>query len=303
LQGGTIDLKSKKNQGTIIVCRIPFITGNEKLVKKDISRPVSVPEEISGMKILVVDDEEYNRLLFKKILDRWNIKCRLALNGMEALEVLKEEKFDLLFMDMRMPGIDGLKTIQFIREEMKISESDMPVVFISAASLNEDWQKYKKAGMNAFLQKPFTEEMLLSAIMTVTGNKTRTDFIEAGIADNKHGSDGKLDLHNLYHLSGGDEKFVKQMLISFIETTERGLNELKGAVTEQQWETGADISHKIQPPCRHIGAMDLYNILNKIERTIRNNDNTGSVVTLADNALVEFGIVSRLINDHIVKMS
>jgi len=303
LQRGTIDLKSKKNQGTTIVCRIPFITGDEKLVKKDIGRPVSVPDEISGMTILVVDDEEYNRCLFKKILDRWKFKFRLAENGIEALEVLKEEKYDLLFMDVRMPGIDGLKTTQFIREEMKISESDMPVVFISAASMNEDLEKYKKAGMNAFLQKPFTEEMLLSAILEVTGNKSESDFNEAGIINNKPGRDGNLDLHNLYHLSGGDEEFVKQMLFSFITTTEKGLNELKEAVTKQQLESAADISHKIQPPCRHIGAMDLYNLLNKIERTIRNHDSTGSFETLADNAQVEFGIVSRLINDHIAKMS
>jgi signal transduction histidine kinase/CheY-like chemotaxis protein len=302
LQGGTIDLKSKKNHGTTIICRIPFITGDEKLVKKDISRPVSVPEEISGMKILVVDDEEYNRLLFKKILDRWNVKCRLAENGMEALEVLKEEKYDLLFMDMRMPGIDGLKTTQFIREEMKISESDMPVIFISAAGMNEEWQKYKKAGINAFLQKPFTEEMLLSAIMAMTGIKTGSDFNETGITANKQESGIKVDLHNLYHISGSDDQFVKQMLISFITTTGKGLNELKEAVTKQQWESAADISHKIQPPCRHIGAMDLYNLLNRIERTTRNNDNTGSVETLLENALVEFGIVSRQINDHLAKM-
>jgi len=242
-------------------------------------------------------------MLFKKILDRWKIKFRLAENGIEALEVLKEEKYDLLFMDVRMPGIDGLKTTQFIREEMKISESDMPVVFISAASMNEDLEKYKKAGMNAFLQKPFTEEMLLSAILEVTGNKSESDFNEAGIINNKPGRDGNLDLHNLYHLSGGDEEFVKQMLFSFITTTEKGLNELKEAVTKQQLESAADISHKIQPPCRHIGAMDLYNLLNKIERTIRNHDSTGSFETLADNAQVEFGIVSRLINDHIAKMS
>jgi CheY-like chemotaxis protein len=303
LQGGTIDLKSKKNKGTTIVCRIPFSKGDEKLVRKDISGPVSVPEEISGLKILVVDDEEYNRMLFKKILDRWKIKCRLAESGVEALEVLKEEKYDLLFMDMRMPGIDGLKTTRFIREEMGISESDMPVIFISAASMNEDFQKFKNAGINAFLQKPFTEEMLLSSILKVTGNKIRSDFDEAVVTDNKPDSEGKLDLHNLYHISGSDEQFVKQMLISFITTTGKGLNELKEAVIKQQWESAADISHKIQPPCRHIGAMDLYNLLNKIEKTIRNNDNTGSVETLAKNALVEFGIVNLLLDDHIAKMN
>ena len=303
LQGGTIDLKSKKNQGTTIVCRIPFRIGDEKQVKQDLSRPVTVPEEISGMKILVVDDEEYNRLLFKKILDRWKIDCRLAESGMEALEILKEEKYDLLFMDMRMPGIDGLKTTRFVRDEMRISASEMAVVLITAASSNEDWQKYKDEGFDGILQKPFTEEQLLSTILAVTGGKIQPEYIDTGITGPKSGNEEKLNLQNLYHLSGGDEKFVKQMLISFIETTEKGLKDLKEAAVKQQWGSAADIAHKIQPPCRHTGAMDLYKLLNNIERTIRSNENTDSIETTADNAIAEFGIVSRLINDHIAKMS
>ena len=111
---------------------------------------------------------------------------------------------------------------------------------------------------------------MLSVILAVTGDKTRPEYIDTGNTGPKSGNDEKLDLQNLYHLSGGDEKFVKQMLFSFIETTEKGLNELKEAVAKQQWESAADIAHKIQPPCRHIGAMDLYKLLNKIEKTIRN---------------------------------
>ncbi len=67
LQHGTIDVTSKRNKGTLIVCRIPFMTGNENQIKAEASPYLSIPEEISGMKVLVVDDEEYNRLLFKKI--------------------------------------------------------------------------------------------------------------------------------------------------------------------------------------------------------------------------------------------
>jgi HPt (histidine-containing phosphotransfer) domain-containing protein len=179
----------------------------------------------------------------------------------------------------------------------------MPVVLITAASSTEELQKYKDEGIDGILQKPFTEELLLSEILAVTRGKTQPEYIDTRNTGPKSGNDGKLDLQNLYHLSGGDEKFVKQMLISFIETTNKGLKELKEAITKQQWGSAADIAHKIQPPCRHTGAMDLYSILNKIERTTRNNENTNSVEAMADNANAEFEIVSRLINDHILKMS
>jgi signal transduction histidine kinase/CheY-like chemotaxis protein/HPt (histidine-containing phosphotransfer) domain-containing protein len=304
LQDGTIDVRSRKNQGTLIVCRIPFMVGDEKQIKAEVSHPLSIPEEITGLKILIVDDEEYNRLLFKKILDRWKIKCHEVVNGMEALELLKVDQFDLLFMDMRMPGIDGLKTTRFIRTEMKISEPEMPIVFISAAPLNEDLQKYRNAGMSAFLQKPFTEEMLLATIVAVVTNKSQVIVGETGKKDDhKTDSGDKINLHNLYHISGGDEEFVKQMLASFITTTETGLKELQDAVISKNWDSVADLAHKILSPCRHIGAMDLYNLLSKIEKSIRNDNNTESVESLTGKSLREFEAVSELLNKHISKLN
>jgi CheY-like chemotaxis protein/HPt (histidine-containing phosphotransfer) domain-containing protein len=223
---------------------------------------------------------------------------------MEALELLKVDQFDLLFMDMRMPGIDGLKTTRFIRTEMKISEPEMPIVFISAAPLNEDLQKYRNAGMSAFLQKPFTEEMLLATIVAVVTNKSQVIVGETGKKDDhKTDSGDKINLHNLYHISGGDEEFVKQMLASFITTTETGLKELQDAVISKNWDSVADLAHKILSPCRHIGAMDLYNLLSKIEKSIRNDNNTESVESLTGKSLREFEAVSELLNKHISKLN
>jgi len=303
LHHGTINIKSRKNQGTEISCRMPYMTGDEKQIKTDTGHPVSIPEEISRLKILIVDDEEYNRLLFRKILDRWKIRSREVVSGMDALEMLKEERFDLLFMDIRMPGIDGIKTTQFIRSEMKISKSDMPIVFISAASINDEWQKYSKAGMNAFLQKPFTEEMLLSTIMAVIMDDTQiaTAYTGDGTTIKPAGPE-KINLQNLYHISGGDEQFVKQMLVSFNNTTKKGLKEMQDAVISGQWEEVADLSHKMMSPCRHIGAMELYTLLGKIEKCIRNNGDTGSVEILTEKSLSEFETISELLNEQIAKM-
>ncbi len=304
LHNGTIDIKSRKNQGTVITCRLPYLIGDEKQVKKEVVQTSSVPEEISGLKILIVDDEEYNRLLFKKILDRWKIRYQEAENGMDALELLKEVRFDLLFMDIRMPGIDGIKATSFIREEMKISEADMPIVFISAAPINEEWQKYRTAGMNAYLQKPFTEEMLLTTIMAVLENNTQfTLSYTNGSESIKPLSSNKINLDNLYHISGNDEKFVKHMLVSFNNTTKQGLEEMQQAVSLKQWESVANLAHKLLAPCRHIGANELYDLLGKIENNSRNNFNIEFVESLIRRSLREFDTVSELINEHIAKMN
>ena len=304
LHNGTIDVVSRKNEGTKITCTIPYLIGDETKVSKEVEPPLFVPEEIKNLNILIVDDEEYNRLLFRTIFERWNLKFSEANNGMEALELLKFKRYDLLFMDARMPEIDGLKTTQFIRTEMNILESEMPVVCISAAAVNEDWQKYHNAGMNAFLPKPFTEEMLLTTILSVIKDYSapaRPVVIQE--KEVTQASAEKINLNNLYHISGGDESFVKQMLISFIESTEKGLNELNEAVKTGNLDPVADLAHKMLPPCRHIAAINLTGLLKKIEENIKEKGNIHDLEILIHESLAEFDIVSRLINEHLAKIS
>jgi signal transduction histidine kinase/DNA-binding NarL/FixJ family response regulator len=304
LHSGTIECVSRKNQGTKITCHIPYLTGDEKQVRKEVEPPLYIPEEIRNMKILVVDDEEYNRLLFKTILERWKVRYHEAANGMEALEMLKTDRYDLLFMDARMPGIDGLKATQFIRNEMKITKSEMPVICISAATISEDWQKYQRAGMNAFLPKPFTEEMLLTTILSVIKDCASVSGADL-VREEKINSAGqeKINLQNLYHISGGDEKFVKQMLLSFIDSTKKGINEMQETVKSGQLDSVADMAHKMLPPCRHIGAVDLCNLLRKIEENIQKKIEPQDLEKLTGESLLEFEAVSGLIKEHIAKIS
>ena len=304
LHSGTIECVSRKNQGTKITCHIPYLIGDENQVKNDVEPQLYIPEEIRNMKILIVDDEEYNRLLFKTILERWKVRYYEAENGMEALEILKTDRFDLLFMDSRMPGIDGLKATQFIRDEMKIGKSEMPVICISAATVSEDWQKYQKAGMNAFLPKPFTEEMLLTTILSVIKDSTTVLKVAPLIEEkiNPAGPD-KINLQNLYHISGGDEKFVKQMLLSFIDSTKQGINDMQEAVNSGKVDHVADLAHKMLSPSRHIGANGLCNLLKKIEENVHKKIEPNNLEMLTRESLLEFEVVSGLIKEHVANIS
>jgi CheY-like chemotaxis protein len=304
LHKGTIVCVSKKNQGTTVTCHIPYQSGDEKLVKTEAPFQLHIPEEIRNLNFLIVDDEEYNRLLFKTILDRWKVKHIEVANGMDALETLKTNHFDLLFMDARMPGIDGLKATQFIRNEMKISEKEMPVICISAAAVNEDWEKYRQAGMNTFLPKPFTEETLLSTILFVTGGNESGPIAERPAEERIDLPDsGKITLQNLYHIAGGDEQFVKQMLDSFIESTRKGLKEMQEAVQSGNIDSVAELAHKMSPPCRHLGASELSNMLKKIEESSRKKIDMKSIEIMSAEASLEFEAVSILIEEHIAKIS
>jgi signal transduction histidine kinase/DNA-binding response OmpR family regulator len=303
LQNGSIKCISRKNQGTQITCNLPYMTGDVKEIKKDILPSLFIPEEIRNLKILIVDDEEYNRLLFKTILDRWKVKFAAVSGALEALELLKTERFNLLFMDIRMPGMDGLKATQIIRDELNISESDMPVICISAVHANEDRDRYSKAGMNTLLPKPFTEEILLTTIISVI--KDYRPVMLSGRLNNVSNEPSaleKFNLQNLIHLSGGDEQFVNQMLVTFNDTTQKGLKEMQESMESDQMENVADIAHKLLPPSRHIGASDLCSLLKKIEEYVHNGTNKELIKEAIAQSAGEFEIISEFIKERIDKI-
>ncbi len=303
LQNGTIECRSKKNEGTTITCKIPFMVGNGELIKTETEPPVNVPGEVKKLNVLVVDDVEYNRMLFRSIFTRWGVSFAEASDGMEVLEMLKREGFDLILMDLRMPHLDGVKTTEIIRNELKISDSDMPVICVTAAIPEDDLRSFRKAGMNAFLRKPFTERMLLDAILAVTGHGKGA---EPGIADTPEEKveifSGQIDLKNLFRLAGGDEQFVKEMLDTFIDGTGRGLDEMTEHLKTGDIGKIADISHKLIPQCRHLGAGALTSLLTEIELAGRAGGDIGQVEILVGRLRAAFPDIRRQVEDHIAKI-
>jgi signal transduction histidine kinase/DNA-binding response OmpR family regulator len=303
LHNGTIECQSRKNVGSHITCHLPYMPGEEQHIKTEVVNLLYIPDEIRKLNILIVDDEEYNRLLFKTILNRWSIKYSEAGNGREAIELVKNNHYDLLFMDARMPGLDGLDATKIIRDELKIKPENLPVICISAASLNDDWDKYEKAGMNAFLEKPFTEEMLLTTIQTVLRDASTGEELQETVENKTADDNNKINLQNLVHLAGGDNQFMKQMLITFLETTTRGLQELNEASNSGQSDTVAELAHKMLPPARHLGAAQLTSLLRKIEESVKNNADMATTEALAREAFREFEMIRDLLNEQIAKIS
>jgi HPt (histidine-containing phosphotransfer) domain-containing protein len=114
---------------------------------------------------------------------------------------------------------------------------------------------------------------------------------------------GKISLQSLYHLSGGDEQFVKQMLISFTETTEKGMSDIREAMMSGKVEMIADLAHKMLPPCRHVGASDLCDYLKKIEVCIHNKSDGNLLEKLIKESFGEFEIIRELIKELTSKIS
>jgi CheY-like chemotaxis protein len=126
----------------------------------------SIVRTENPLRILLVEDNAINRLVNSKMLLRIGHSVSVAEDGIQALEMLKIEKYDLVLMDIQMPVMDGYETTRKIRQGAeKEIPSDVPIVALTAHALEEEEQKSIAAGMNGFLTKPFTPENLEQTLM------------------------------------------------------------------------------------------------------------------------------------------
>jgi len=108
--------------------------------------------------ILVVDDDEINRMVVRVLMERRNYRVIEAASGPEALDLIKGETLDIVLMDLSMPGMDGLETTRRIRSDD--AGSQLPVVALTAHTSHKEQQMCLAAGMNAVLRKPFDSEQV-----------------------------------------------------------------------------------------------------------------------------------------------
>lgn len=150
-----ITVDSTEGKGTTFTFEIAFSKTAE------ISAALGIGDELSvfiGKKILVVDDNEINILIAKRILSKWGLEIDSAINGYEAIDKIMTERYDLIFMDIKMPGIDGFETTGIIRDINGSYYKQLPIIALTASTLKNDHFKFVECGMNGHVLKPFNPE-------------------------------------------------------------------------------------------------------------------------------------------------
>jgi len=127
--------------------------------------------QLKDKNILAVDDNEINLLMLGKFLSKWDIRFQTALDGKTALQKIFDEDFDLILLDLQMPGMDGYQVASTIRSLDNHSMRDIPIVAVSADTLDNVKDRIKTAGISGFLSKPFNPSELLEVLDTYTSGK------------------------------------------------------------------------------------------------------------------------------------
>ncbi len=131
-----------------------------KVIESNESKQV----DIKDLNVLIVEDNTMNVLVLKKYFKKWGVRSKVAENGLVAIEMIQDDKFDLVLMDLQMPLMDGYTASREIRNLKDHIYKKMPIIALSASVSNEVNEKVKASGMTDYLSKPFNPEKLISMI-------------------------------------------------------------------------------------------------------------------------------------------
>ncbi|MDA7426692.1 ATP-binding protein [Thalassococcus lentus] len=160
--GGTVGAESEVGQGSVFWLRLPLHpTVTETTQHPEKAKPRR--KSLSGLKILIVEDNATNRMILRSMLLRMGHTVEDASNGLEGVEAARETLFDVILMDISMPVMDGLTATRQLRSSNR-PEANVPIIATTAHALPEERDAYLKAGMRGILTKPLSAEAIQEAL-------------------------------------------------------------------------------------------------------------------------------------------
>jgi CheY-like chemotaxis protein len=159
LQDSDLNFQSIPGKGSIFSFCLPFKRGKEE-TGPTVQNVVSNIQTFAGKKILLAEDEEINRVIATKFMQNWLLKVDYAVTGKEAVDKVKNNNYDLILMDLEMPGLSGYEASQQIRAAQKT----MPIIALTAHAIPDIKSKVIQAGMNDCIGKPFVPDALFKIL-------------------------------------------------------------------------------------------------------------------------------------------
>ncbi|MGY3090721.1 signal transduction histidine kinase/DNA-binding NarL/FixJ family response regulator/HPt (histidine-containing phosphotransfer) domain-containing protein [Hymenobacter sp. UYAg731] len=233
---------------------------------------------VRGARVLLVEDNAVNREVAQLLLEAHGVVVDEAASGFEALELFEINRYDVVLMDIQMPGMNGLEATARIRAHADVRRANTPILALTANAFRADAEKYHAAGMNDTLPKPFDEAELLSKLASLMAgvNEPLVDVMPAAAAIPAPAtppaapgaapvSASLFDLALLHQTAHGNTTFINRILASFHTNTPGSVADLHAALAASDWHAAAAVAHKLRPSLKLIGAEQLVPWMEALE--------------------------------------
>ncbi|MDR5899861.1 ATP-binding protein [Halomonas vilamensis] len=237
-----------------------------------LAAPAETHSKTHHLHILVVDDNTSNRELLKAMLERDNMVVTTAESGQQALALAKDAPipFDMVLMDIRMPGMDGVQTTQALRR-LGGPWASCPVIAVTAHALNNERQQWLNEGLDEVLIKPIDEAKLHQLLQRFLGVTVETLSAKAAAPRPTHAPEtlAIVDLTLGEQLAGGSLARAHTQLIALIDSLDASEAHIRHAMDAQDETALLDAVHHLNGASRYCGAPELALLVETLETRLR----------------------------------
>ncbi len=268
MMGGNIGVESVEGEGSTFWFTIPLMEAKEGAVPINQATTQLEDENISlptNAKILAVDDHPINRMFVVKVLKKLGfVDIDLAESGIEALEKVAENAYDIVLMDCQMPDLDGYQATTKLREiEKAAGDARMIVIALTANAMVGDREKCLKAGMDDYLSKPVTTAKLTAILKKWLPQEigvnadTLADVLPVSVSENPPAQDAPVDLEHLHMFTDGNADEEKEICEMFFEQADINIAAMEEALEDEDDDDWRKATHTMKGASANLGATQL----------------------------------------------
>ncbi|HXV59229.1 MAG TPA: response regulator [Vicinamibacteria bacterium] len=271
MMAGRIWLESVPGQGSAFHFTLRFGRATDEEVSGKRTESAKAPRPRGGLNILLAEDNAVNRELVERLLAKQGYTVESVSTGQEALDALETPgRFDLVLMDVQMPGMSGLQATELIRDREARSGAHIPVIALTAYAMNEDRDMCFDAGMDAYVSKPIRFEELLD---TMEGLAARFSIERRSEVSPIEKNDAPvLEIEELLAGVRGDRGLLQELIQLFKEDSHEMLETMGDAIRGREARKLATSAHAFIGALGNFASKRALDLARELERRARTGD-------------------------------